>query len=75
MQARLVTQGQLVEGVVESVGADGAVVRLLPDGPRGFLHISHVSHEEVESMHKIFTTGSKIKVSGVYAGIYVLIMS
>lgn len=63
MQARLVTQGQLLEGVVESVQTDGAVVRLLPDGPRAFLDISQVSYWKVNSMVTVFMPGDKIKVS------------
>lgn len=55
-------QGQLVEGVVESVTRQGAVVKLLPDGPTGFLHISQVSRSYVKAMDAVFAPGEKIKV-------------
>lgn len=62
VQTRGLSEGQLVEGVVEELRPQGAVVRLLPDGPSAFMHITQVSREKIESMDAVFALGDRIKV-------------
>lgn len=69
-----VTKGQLMEGVVERVGASAVIVKLLPDGATGLLPYSKVSHQEavLEQLQGLFMPGETIKVGAPAECMHVL---
>lgn len=56
-----VKPGEIYDGVVEDVVDFGAFVEILP-GKSGLLHISEISHEYVEDIHKVINKGDKVTV-------------
>lgn len=55
-----VSIGEIVEGTVSDIMDYGAFVKL-EDGKNGLIHISEVSKEYVEDIHKVLKTGDKVK--------------
>ena len=55
-----VSIGEIVEGTVSDIMNYGAFIKL-EDGKNGLVHISEVSKDFVEDIHKVLKTGDKVK--------------
>ena len=56
-----VNAGEIVEGTVSDILNYGAFVKL-KDGKNGLVHISEVSNNFVEDIHKVLKTGDKVRL-------------
>ena len=55
-----VSVGEIVEGMVSDIMDYGAFVKL-ENGKNGLVHISEVSKDYVEDIHKVLKSGDKVK--------------
>ncbi|MBQ9314035.1 MAG: S1 RNA-binding domain-containing protein [Clostridia bacterium] len=55
-----VNVGEIVEGTVADIMNYGAFIKL-EDGKSGLVHISEVSKDYVEDIHKVLKSGDKVK--------------
>ena len=59
-----VSIGDIVEGIVTDIMNYGAFVKM-EDGTNGLVHISEVSKEYVDDIHKVLKSGDKVKAKVV----------